>query len=60
MEKINFEDATLVKQAYVNIDGTEYPVVDNQFTGGDRPRRRNFKLRISTNAPCREYIYDNN
>ena len=34
MEKINFENATLIKQAYVTINGTQYPVVDSQYTGG--------------------------
>lgn len=34
MEKINFEDATLKKSAYVTIDGTEYPVTDAEYVGG--------------------------
>ena len=32
MEKINFEDATLKKSAYVTIGGTEYPVTDALMT----------------------------
>ena len=34
MEKINFEDATLKKSAYVTIGGTEYPVTDAEYVGG--------------------------
>ena len=34
MEKINFEDATLKKSAYVTINGTEYPVTDAEYVGG--------------------------
>lgn len=34
MEKINFEDATLKKSAYVTINGTEYPVTDTEYVGG--------------------------
>ena len=34
MEKINFENATLVKQSFVKINDTEYPVVDSQYSGG--------------------------
>lgn len=34
MEKINFEDATLKKSAYVTINGTEYPVTDAEYIGG--------------------------
>lgn len=34
MEKINFEDATLKKSAFVTIDGTEYPVTDAEYEGG--------------------------
>lgn len=34
MEKINFEDATLKKSAYVTIGGVEYPVTDAEYVGG--------------------------
>ena len=34
MEKINFEDATLKKSAYVTIGGTEYLVTDAEYVGG--------------------------
>lgn len=34
MEKINFEDATLKKSAYVTINETEYPVTDAEYVGG--------------------------
>ncbi len=34
MEKINFEDATLKKSAFVTINGTEYPVTDAEYEGG--------------------------
>lgn len=34
MEKINFEDATLKKSAYVTIGGTEYPITDAEYVGG--------------------------
>lgn len=34
MEKINFKNATLKKQAYVEINGQKYNVVDSEYTGG--------------------------
>lgn len=59
MEKINFQNATLKTQAHVVINGQTYNVVDSEYTGGDKFRRRNSKLCLPINASSREYIYDN-
>lgn len=48
MERINFQDGQLVKAGYVNIEGTQYPIIEAEYSG-DTPLSAFVLNKLQTN-----------
>lgn len=57
LERINFENGTLVKPGYVEIDGVEYNVIPAKYTGKTPFNRTNLnKLQDNIESYTRKYV----